>query len=169
MSEIVVLTFPTRDSVLDAVDHLKQIEHIKIKHSAVVAKAEGGETVVLEDDINPNEGAIAGGTLGALLGGIGVAGLGALLLPGVGALIAIGAGAFFGGLIGGTTGGVAASLLDLGFDDKQINMLARKLNSGGVALVVEFDGDAAAIERLHEDLKPYNAEYFATGKSKPSP
>lgn len=165
MSEIVVLTFPAREPVLDAVDHLKHIEHIKIKHSAVIAKALDGETVVLEDDINPNEGAIAGGTLGALLGGIGIAGLGAMLLPGVGALIAIGAGAFVGGLIGGTTGGVAARLLDLGFDNHQIDALAQKLNNGGVALVVECDGDQAAIEHLHEELKPYDAEYLAQARS----
>lgn len=165
MSEIVVLTFPERESVLSAVDHLKHIQHIKIKHSAVIAKAQDGETVVLEDDLTANEGAIAGGTLGALLGGLGVAGLGALLLPGVGALIAIGAGAFLGGLVGGTTGGVAATLFDLGFDDEQIDALAHRLNNGGVALVVEFDGDQAAMTRLHEDLKPYNAEYLATGKA----
>ncbi len=165
MSEIVVLTFPERELVLDAVDHLKKIDHIVIKHSAVIAKAVDGEALVLENDINPNEGAIAGGTLGALLGGIGIAGLGAFLLPGVGALIAIGAGAFIGGVVGGATGSVAARLFDMGFDNAQIHDLAQRLNAGGAALVIEFDGDEIAIARLHEELKPYQADFLHSVKS----
>ncbi|MDZ4770255.1 MAG: hypothetical protein SGJ24_14085 [Chloroflexota bacterium] len=158
MSEILVLTLPARTSVLEAIDLLKNDRTVTIKHSAVLAKAEDGEVVVLEDDLSPNEGAIAGGTLGAMIGSVGIAGLGALLLPGVGALIAIGAGALIGGLIGGTTGGVVAGLLDLGLDQHQIDALAHKLNDGAVALVVEVDGTPDALTHLRTMLAPYNAE-----------
>lgn len=158
MAEIVVFTFPGRQSVLDAIEYLEDVLHVKVKHSAVIAKAEDGEVTVLEDDMTPNEGAIAGGTLGALLGSVGVASLGALLIPGVGALVAIGAGALLGGLIGGTTGGVAASLLDLGVNDAKTRALVERLNAGAVALIVEVEGDPEGLARLHDELKSLNAE-----------
>lgn len=158
MSEIVMLVFPSRGTMLDAVDRLHSLSYAKIKHSAVIAKAEDGETVVFEDDINPNEGSVAGGTLGSLMGALGIAGLGAFLLPGVGPIIAIGAGALIGGLVGGATGGITAGLLDMGIDDQQLEGLAEHLNAGKVAMVVELDGDESMLSHLSEDLKPFQVE-----------
>ncbi len=158
MSEIVMLVFPSRGTMLDAVDQLNSLSYIKIKHSAVIAKAEDGETVVFEDDINPNEGSIAGGTLGALMGSLGIAGLGAFLLPGVGAILALGAGALIGGLVGGATGGITAGLLDMGIDNERLEALAEHLNAGKIAMVVELDGDASLLSHLSEDLKPFQVE-----------
>lgn len=158
MRDVVMLVFPSRGTLLDATDQIRKIPYAKIKHSAVIARAEDGETVIYEDDINPNEGGIAGGTLGALMGALGIAGLGAFLLPGVGPIIAIGAGALVGGLVGGATGGISAKLIDLGINNAQLEALAHHLNAGKIALVVEVEGDSAALSQLQADLKPFDAE-----------
>ncbi len=158
MSDVVMLVFPSRETLLDAVDRIKASGYAKIKHSAVIAKAEDGETNIYEDDINPNEGSIAGGTLGALMGALGIAGLGAFLLPGVGPIVAIGTGALIGGLIGGATGGISAGLMDMGIDNELLEHLTEHLSAGKVAMVVELEGDSAMISRLQQDLKPFQAE-----------
>lgn len=158
MSEVVMLIFPSRGTLLDAVDQIKNMPNAKIVHSAVISKAEDGETVVYEDDITPNEGTVAGGTLGALMGAMGIAGLGAFLLPGVGPIIAVGVGALVGGLLGGATGGITARLLDLGINNDQLERLAHHLNAGKTALVIEIEGDSAMLSHLQEDLKPFEAE-----------
>ncbi len=158
MSEVVMVVFPSRGTLLDAVDRIKTLGYAKLKHSAVIAKAEDGETVIYEDDITPDEGSIAGGTLGALMGALGIAGLGAFLLPGVGPIIAVGAAALLGGLVGGATGGISAGLMDMGINNEQLDALAQHLNAGRVAMVVELEGDSTLMTHLAEDLKPYGAE-----------
>ncbi len=158
MSEIVMLVFPSRGTMIDAIDTIHSLSYAKVKHSAVIAKAEDGETMVFEDDISPNEGALTGSTLGALMSSLGVAGLGAFLLPGVGPIIAIGAAALIGGVIGGATGGITARLLDMGISDTQLEVLAEHLSAGKVAMVVELEGDASLMPRLSEDLKGFQTE-----------
>jgi len=159
MSEVVMLIFPSRETMLDAVDRIKSLSYAKMTHSALIAKAEDGEVTVFEDDINPNEGGIAGGTLGGLMGALGIAGLGAFLLPGVGPILAIGAGALLGGLVGGATGGITAGMLDMGIDNKALDTLATHLSAGRIAMVVELEGDdQTMVSRLGEDLKPFQAE-----------
>ncbi len=158
MSEVVMLVFPSRGTMLDAIDQLNSLSYAKVKHSAVIAKAEDGETVIYEDDISPNEGTIAGGTLGALMGALGIAGLGAFLLPGVGPIIAIGVGALMGGLVGGATGGVSARLMDMGIDNDQLQKLADHLSAGKIAMVVELETGSATMSQLEADLKPFQAE-----------
>jgi uncharacterized membrane protein len=159
MSEVVMLVFPSRETMLDAVDRIKSLSYAKMTHSALIAKAEDGEVTVFEDDINPNEGGIAGGTLGGLMGALGIAGLGAFLLPGVGPILAIGAGALLGGLVGGATGGITAGVLDMGINNKALDILAARLSAGKIAMVVELEGDnQTMLSRLGEDLKPFQAE-----------
>jgi uncharacterized membrane protein len=158
MSEVIMLVFPSRETMLDAIDQIKGLGYTSIKHLAVIAKAEDGETLVYEDDITPNEGGIAGGTLGAMMGALGIAGLGAFLLPGVGAIIAIGAGALVGGLVGGATGGITARLLDLGINNAQLETLAEHLSAGKIAMVAELTGDSTLTPRLEQDLKSFQVE-----------
>ena len=154
----IIAVFPSRGSLIDAVERVKALDYLKIKHSAVIVKADDGETVVLEDDISVSEGSIAGGTLGSLMGALGIAGLGAFLLPGVGPIIAIGAGALLGGLIGGATGGLTASLIDLGIKDEQLDELAAHLSAGRVAMVLDTEADESVLARLEQDLLPFEAE-----------
>lgn len=157
--DLVIAVFPSRGTLVDAADYVRSLDYLKLHHSAVIVKAEDGETVVLEDDISVSEGGIAGGTLGSLMGALGIAGLGAFLLPGVGPIIAIGAGALLGGLVGGATGGLTAGLIDQGVDNAKLDALAKHLDAGRVALVLELEGDQAAIARLKAELRRYNVEF----------
>lgn len=158
MKDIVMFVFPTRGRLIDATETIRNHQQVKIHHSAIIAKAENGETTVLEDDVNPDEGAIAGGTLGSLMGALGIAQLGAFLLPGIGPIIAIGAGALIGGLVGGATGGLTASVIDLGINNELLDDLAKHLGENRVAMVLEVEGDSAALSQLEQSLQQYDAE-----------
>ncbi|NDJ59851.1 MAG: hypothetical protein GYB67_01930 [Chloroflexi bacterium] len=158
MGQLIMLVFPSRETVPETVDHVQALDYVKIKHSAVMTKAEDGETVVFEDDVHPNEGSIAGGTLGALMGSLGIAQLGAFLLPGVGPIIALGAGALIGGLVGGATGGLTAGLLDLGFKEEELQQLSAQLETGRLAVIMEVDGEADTVARLRGDLAQFEIE-----------
>ncbi len=154
----IIAVFPSRGGLIDAVDRVKSLNYLKIKHSAVIVKADDGETLVLEDDISVSEGTVAGGTLGSLMGALGIAGLGAFLLPGVGPIIAIGAGALLGGLVGGATGGITASLIDLGIKESQIEDLVSHLSAGRVAMVIDAESEDDVVSRLQQDLQSFDVE-----------
>lgn len=157
MREIIMFVFPTRGRLVDASEIIRDTPHIKVIHSAIVAKAENGEALIMEDDINLDEGAVAGGTLGSLMGAMGIANLGAFLLPGIGPIIAIGAGALIGGLLGGATGGLTASALDFGINNELLDELAHQLEADRVAAVLEIEGDAAGLAQLEQQLQQYDA------------
>ncbi|MDZ4765974.1 MAG: hypothetical protein SGI73_15620 [Chloroflexota bacterium] len=161
MTQILMLVFPARGGLTEAAEQLFKLDYIKVKHAALIARAEGDEVTILDNDINPNEGAIAGGTLGSLMGMMGIAQLGALLIPGVGAIIALGAGALVGALVGGGVGGVAADAIDMGIKDRVLKQMASHLEKDRAALVIEATGDANLAERLQADLNPLAIE-FAT-------
>ena len=101
--EIVLLVFPSRTVLTKALDRMAKLEYIDIRRGAIVAKAKTGETILLDDDVSPDQGGIAGGTLGATMGALGVAQLGALALPGVGPIIALGTAALVGALTSAVT------------------------------------------------------------------
>jgi uncharacterized membrane protein len=173
MRELIVAVFPSRSLLTKAVDHLMGLPDLKIERAAIIAKAATGEIVILDDDISPDEGGIAGGTLGAAMTALGLVQLGALALPGVGAIIAIGTGVLVGGLVGGATGRFAANLLESGFRNTQIQELADQLQSGHPALILEVDQDTVVLPRLRQELKTYKAELVErlkdakTGKTGP--
>src|SRR5262249_37546578 len=150
---IVVLVFPSRGVLTKALDRILELKYIDIRRAAIVAKAANGETIVLDDDVNPSQGGIAGGTLGAAMGVWGIAQLGALALPGVGAIIALGAGALVGAFVGRATGRFAANLVNFGFRNEQIQSLSERLDAGQPALVLELKHSEEVLPRLREDLQ----------------
>ena len=155
---MIVAVFPTRRTLTRALDHLQQTKVVIIKRAAVVAKASTGETVILDDDLSPDEGGIAGGTLGAAMAALGIVQLGALALPGVGPIIALGASAIVGGLLGNVTGRFAANLMDFGYKNEQIENLSGQLQEGHPALVMELEDPDNALEVLKNVLKNFRAE-----------
>lgn len=157
-SELVVAIFPSRNTLTKALDHLMELKDLHIERAAIVAKANSGEVIVVDDDIGPDEGGITGGTLGAAMAALGMVQLGALAIPGIGAIIAIGAGALVGGLLGNVTGRFAANLLDSGFLSDQVQILSERLQAGHPALVMEVANVRAALPRLRDELEPYHAE-----------
>jgi uncharacterized membrane protein len=157
-TEMIVVVFPTRRALTRALDHLQEAKVVDIKRAAVIAKAGTGETIILDDDLSPDEGGITGGTLGAAMALLGIVQLGALALPGVGPIIALGGSALVGGLLGNVTGRFAANLLDFGYKNEQIEALSERLQEGHPALVMEIKEPAQALETLRRELKPFRAE-----------
>ncbi|MBL8166464.1 MAG: DUF1269 domain-containing protein [Anaerolineae bacterium] len=156
--EMIVLVFPSRSALTRALDHLATLEYIDSKRLMVVAKAASGETVILNDGISPDQGSIAGGTLGATMALLGLAQLGALTLPGVGPIIALGTGALVGALVGRATGRFAAHLMEFGIHQEQIDALAARLQQGHPALVMQVKHSAEVLQRLREDLRQHTFE-----------
>jgi len=171
--DVIVLVFPSRTALVRALEYLMERDNFDIKRAALVAKAADGEIIILDDDISPDEGGIAGGTLGAAMAMLGIVQLGALALPGAGAIIALGAGVLVGGLLGNVTGRFAAILLDFGFKINQVDVLADQLQIGHPALVLELDNAQQILALLRRELKAYRAElieplYQASTKAPPS-
>ncbi|NDJ59850.1 MAG: hypothetical protein GYB67_01925 [Chloroflexi bacterium] len=160
--DMIIAVFPSRSTLSKALDHLMEQVDLDIQRAAVVAKAVTGEVVFLGDDIGPDEGGIAGGTLGAVVSMLGLAQLGALALPGIGPVIALGAGALIGGLAGGLTGRWAAHVVgEVIHNGEYIELLAQRLQAGHPALIVEVKDIKAALPRLREELMPYRVELVA--------
>jgi uncharacterized membrane protein len=157
-SEIIVAIFPSRSILVRALAHITEMEDFNIRRAAIVARATSGETVHIDDDLSPDEGGVAGGTLGAAMTALGLVQLGALALPGVGPIIALGAGALVGGLVGRATGRFAANLVEIGFKDEQIQGLAEELEAGHPALVLELADAEQALPRLRQEMVAYKAE-----------
>jgi uncharacterized membrane protein len=155
------VVFPTRRALTRALDHINESQVIDIKRAAVVAKASSGEVVILDDDLSPDEGGIAGGTLGAAMAALGMVQLGALALPGVGPIIALGTSALVGGLLGNMTGRFAANLLDFGYKNEQIEGLSEQLQEGHPALILEINDLEEMLKILETELRPFRAELIA--------
>lgn len=158
-TSVIVAIFPSRTILTKALDRILELDYIDIKHAAIIARAANGEILVLDDDLSADEGGITGGTLGAAMGALGLVQLGALSLPGVGPIIALGVGALAGALVGNITGRFAANLLDLGFRNQQIEALAKQLQAGRPALVLQLENAAEVLTKLRDELKSYRAEF----------
>lgn len=155
--KIVIAVFPSRDTLIHAIDDLIQRRNVDVSQAAIVAKASNGETVVVGDKIRPDEGGFAGGTFGATLGILGLVNLGVLSLPGIGlVLVAISLGAAAGGLVGMATGRFAASKLnDPGIPEPVMSILAELLSQGEAALLLSVDSEEHA-ESLQRAVKVMN-------------
>ena len=156
--DVIVAVFPSRVILTKALDHIMELDYLNVRHAAIIAKARDGEIIVLDDDISPNEGGIAGGTLGAAMTAFGLVQLGALTLPGIGPIIALGTGLVAGGFVGNFIGRIAAGLIDFDYKNFQVRTLAEELKSGHPALVLELDDSEGILSRLRAELEPYRAE-----------
>lgn len=171
--ETIVAVFPSRAILTKALDHIIELEALDIQHAAIVAKAHDGEIVVIDDDISANEGAITGGTLGAAITALGLVQMGALALPGVGPIIALGTGLLAGGLVGGLTGRLAAQVIDFEYKNYPVKDLAKQLQAGHPALVLQLNNTEDMLPLLRSELQPYRVEVlekltdapYAVGKS----
>jgi stress response protein YsnF len=102
-----------------------------------------------DDDVSAGEGALVGGVAGGLLGA--ALGLGALAIPGIGPVLAFGP--LIGGLIGAgagaVTGGLTASLIDMGVDETDAHSYAEAVRRGYTLVTVhapdEHTDEARAI------------------------
>jgi len=164
-SQLLIATFSSREEMLRAFDALTMKHTNHIKHAAVISRPTDDEVVIMDDDLSPDEGAIAGSAMGAAMMGLGVLQMGAWVLPGIGPFLAVGAGALAGALIGNLTGRFAATLIDFGFDNDQIEMVAKRLGTGQPALVVEFD-EGVDMSTVRQDLAPFGGEIIDPGSNR---
>src|SRR5262245_50728261 len=166
--KIVIAVYPSRDTLIHAIDDLIQRENVDVSRAAIVAKALNGETVVVGDKIRPDEGGRAGGTFGATLGILGLVNLGVLTLPGIGmVLVAISLGAAAGGLVGMATGRLAAAkLIDPGIPEPVMSILSQLLTQGEAALLLSVDNeeDAQALQRAVKVMKTTLATRIVDGE-----
>ncbi|GIL08683.1 MAG: hypothetical protein BroJett033_1940 [Chloroflexota bacterium] len=156
--EAVVAVFPSRAFLAKALDRIMELEDMKVTDAAIVVRAKDGEVIVLDDDISPDEGAIAGGTLGAAISALGLVQLGALALPGIGPIIALGTAVLAGGLVGGGVGRVVAGLIDFDYKRYAVQPLAAYLQSDHPALVLEIESETQTLPLLKKELAVYRAE-----------
>lgn len=155
---LIVAFFPSRMHLGKALDHLMTKPELRIQHALALHRATTGELVMVDDELGPEEGGVAGGTFGAALAALGVVQLGALALPGVGPIIAIGAGVLLGGLVGSATGRFATNLIETHLDTSEVALLTERLQAGHAALVLQLRERDTTLERLRAELAPYQAE-----------
>ncbi|MBL8147213.1 MAG: hypothetical protein JNL34_12585 [Anaerolineae bacterium] len=167
--DLILIQFPTRHALTEALHHLMTLEALHIEGAAVVARAQDGEVTVLEGHIGPDEGGIAGGTLGAALAMLGVVSFGALALPGIGPIIALGAGALAGALVGGLTGRAAGEMIERSFRSGTLAELAVGLEAGHPALVLTLTDPKAALPLIKAELAHYRAELVERVRLHPNP
>ena len=151
-NSLLVSEFTSRDEAERALAALKDKKYLDVEKAAIITKAMDGEVKVKnDDDVQPAEGALAGAGFGALVGG----GLAAMAIPGVGPFLAAGTlgSALIGALAGGVTGGATAALVDMGFDDKELDAIKNSLARGNTVLVAEVEPDNQ--DRWKNDLPKY--------------
>ena len=83
-SQLLIATFSSRDEMLRAFDAVTMKHNSHILHAAVISRPNENEVVIMDDDLSPDEGAIAGSAMGAAMMGLGVLQMGAWVLPGIG-------------------------------------------------------------------------------------
>jgi len=157
--KFVIATFPTRDHLTRALDHIKDLTDLDVKRAAIVAKATDGETLVLRDDISAAEAGVAGGLLGMLITLLGLARMGMLAsgpLPEMALMLLLGA--MIGGLLGALTARIVARLLEMSIRHPEIEALAARLERGSLALVLQITDDLATTSRLRQALTPFQAD-----------
>ena len=59
-SQLLIATFSSREEMLRAFDALTMKHTNHIKHAAVISRPNENEVVIMDDDLSPDEGAIAG-------------------------------------------------------------------------------------------------------------
>jgi hypothetical protein len=135
--------YPTRESVEEAVDHLRNAGFRNTDISVLFPENRGTKDFAHEKNTKAPEGATTGGVAGGVIGGaLGwLAGIGALAIPGIGPLIA--AGPIVGMLTGvgvlGTVGGIAGALIGMGIPEYEAKRDEGRVREGGILLSVHSD------------------------------
>ncbi|MCB9077771.1 MAG: hypothetical protein H6631_09285 [Anaerolineaceae bacterium] len=126
-----------------AVGALKEANYSDEQISLVAANPDdkygtyvNGHTDYRDDDVSGSEGAVVGGIEGGLIGL--TLGLGALLIPGVGPIVAMGPllAGLIGAGVGAVTGGVTASLIDLGVSEDRAHLYGKAMHEGYTLVAV---------------------------------
>ncbi len=135
--------YPSRGSVEEAVDHLRNAGFRSTDISVLFPDNVGNKDLAHEKNSKAPEGATTGGLSGAVIGGTlrWLAGIGALAIPGLGPFIAAGP---IMGLLGGigagaTLGGIAGALVGMGIPEYEAKRYEGRIREGGILLSVHSD------------------------------
>jgi hypothetical protein len=116
--------YPTRESVEEAVDHLRNAGFRNTDISVLFPENRGTKDFAHEKNTKAPEGATTGGVAGGVIGGaLGwLAGIGALAIPGIGPLIA-----------------AAGALIGMGIPEYEAKRYEGRVREGGILLSVHSD------------------------------
>ena len=135
--------YPTRMSVEEAVEHLRNAGFRNTDISVLFPENQGTKDFAHEKNTKAPEGATTGGLAGGVIGGaLGwLAGIGALAIPGVGPFIAAGPIiAMLSGIgVGGAFGGLTGALVGLGIPEYEAKRFEGRIRDGGILLSVHAD------------------------------
>ena len=133
--ELIILVFQEIGKAQEALDFLKELKLAKkigpIRNAAVLVMDEAGKASLKEtQDVDPKQGTLFGAITGGLIG----------LLGGP-------VGMVFGAAAGAVTGRAAAGRIDMGFSNKYLTDVEKRLEPGSSALIAlvehEWSGEVA--------------------------
>lgn len=161
MSNTVSATFKTAAAANQALFALEGAGFTEKQISLVASDSSIGQSFNIEKDNKAAEGGTIGAATGGLVGAIaaGLTATGTVAIPGVnlvvfGAAIAAAAGAG----VGATAGGLAGALIGLGLPEYEAKRYEDEVKDGAVLLVVEADSSerAATAKELFEAQDAHN-------------
>lgn len=156
--DIIVAVFPSRKALVRALEHMEEHTLVDIRQAAVVARAKNGKTVVLDDDLSPDEGGRTGSIAGAVLTLVALWLLGVAALPTLALSVVLLSGAIGGALLGGMIGRFTASLLPSGFPQEILTSFVDQLPTGHPALVLMLRETESSLNVLRDELSAFQAE-----------
>ena len=152
MSKTVSATFKTDTAAREALLKLESAGLSEEQISVVAADSSFGQSFNIERDNKAAEGGTIGAASGGLIGAIsgGLTATGALAIPGVnlvvfGAAIAAAAGAGVGAAVGGLTG----ALIGLGIPEYEAKRYEDEVKNGNILLVIEAN-DSEQADRVRD-------------------
>jgi hypothetical protein len=153
--------YPTRLSVEEAVDKLRQYGFRNTDISVLFPENEGTKDFAVEKHTKAPEGTAAGAASGAVIGGAfgWLVGAGMLMVPGLGPVLAAGpiVAALTGVGAGGVVGGVLGALIGLGIPEYEAKRYEGRIRGGGILLSVHCDSSDWA-KKARELLTETGAE-----------
>lgn len=152
-----IAIFKSRQEVMNAVDQLTAVDLVEISRTAVVARSQNGNTVVVGSHLTPEEAGLVGGLVGALILALWTTQVGLFDLNNLGTLVVLFIAAAFGAFVGRLIGRSITSMVTFGSHHPQVETAAEHLKLGQVALIVEVESPEA-LNQLRQELAHFNAE-----------
>jgi uncharacterized membrane protein len=147
--QLIVAAFNDEDAANEALKALKEAKKeklIAIKDAAVLYRDDKDKLHIKEQgDLTGGQGALFGGALGLTLG----------ILAGPGALLA--------GAAGAAIGGLAAKLIDSGFDNDRLKAIGESLKPGTSAIVALVEH--TWVDELEKQMQEAGADVFTASIS----